>query len=136
MSKASRKPADYFSPGSRVRRIIFYLAIILLLIFVGKAAYSFGYDVFSQQAQSEEPGEEVTVVIKEGSSVLQMGSALQKKGLIRNQYAFFVQEKISSYKGKLQAGTYILNTSYSPEYIMSVLAGEVEDDSKEAASGG
>ena len=35
-----------------------------------------------------------------------------------------MQEKLSNYKGKLQSGTYILNTSMNVEEMMAVLAKE------------
>ena len=37
---------------------------------------------------------------------------------------FVVQEKLSNYSGKLQPGTYILNTSMTPDEIMEILAKE------------
>ena len=45
-----------------------YIFIIVFLIWVGKSAYQFGYDVFNQQAMSPGEGQQVTVVIKEGAS--------------------------------------------------------------------
>ena len=41
-----------------------YIFIIVFLIWVGKSAYQFGYDVFNQQAMSPGEGQQVTVVIK------------------------------------------------------------------------
>ena len=35
-----------------------------------------------------------------------------------------MQEKLSNYKGKLQTGTYILNTSMTPDELMAILAKE------------
>ena len=76
-------------------------------------------------------GQEVTVVIKEGASVYQIGKTLEKKKLIEDAKVFVVQEKLSVYKDKLKPGTYILSTAYDADRIMAILAGE-EDD----ASGG
>ena len=53
-----------------------------------------------------------------------IGKILKKKGLIKDAKIFVVQEKLSSYKGKLQAGTYILNTSMTPDEMMAILARE------------
>lgn len=39
---------------------------------------------------------------------------------------FFAQEKLSTYKGQMQAGTYLLSTAYTPTRIMGILAGDEE----------
>ena len=112
-------------------RIAVYVAVCVLIIWIGKSVYSFGYHVFNQQPMSPGEGQEVTVVIKEGSSVYQIGKTLEKKKLIEDAKIFVVQEKLSVYKGKLKPGTYILSTAYDADRIMAILAGEKDD-----ASGG
>lgn len=113
-------------------RIVVYIAIVILIVWLGKSVYNFGYDIFNQQPMSPGEGKEVTVVIKEGSSVYQIGKALEKKKLIEDAKIFYVQEKLSVYKGKLKPGTYILSTAYDADRIMAILAGVQED----AAEGG
>ena len=54
-----------------------YIFIIVFLIWVGKSAYQFGYDVFNQQAMSPGEGQQVTVVIKEGASAYKVGKTLE-----------------------------------------------------------
>lgn len=54
--------------------------------------------------------------------------------MIEDAKVFFVQEKLSVYKGKLKPGTYILSTAFTPDQIMAVLAGEQEDESAEEES--
>lgn len=105
-------------------RILLYICAVLLIIWIGRSAYSFGYDVFNQQAMSPGEGQEVTVVIKNDATVYQMGKTLERKGLIEDARVFWVQEKISNYRGELKSGTYILSTAYTPDRIMQVLAGE------------
>ena len=112
-------------------KIALYVCVAVLVIWIGKVTYQFGYNVFNQQAMSPGEGQEVTVVIKEGASVYQIGKTLEKKKLIEDAKIFVVQEKLSIYKGKLKPGTYILSTAYNADRIMAILAGE-EDD----ASGG
>lgn len=73
---------------------------------------------------NEENGRDVTVVIKEGDSVYQIGKTLKKKGLIDDAKIFVAQEMLSSYKGKQQPGTYILSTSMTPDEMMEILARE------------
>ena len=74
---------------------------------MGKASYQFGHDVFNQQAMSPGEGQEVTVVIKEDTSLYKIAKTLQKKGLVKSATVFYVQERLSTYHGKLQAGTYL-----------------------------
>lgn len=108
-------------------RILLYICALLLIIWIGKSAYSFGYDVFNQHAASPGEGQEVTVVIKNDASVYQMGEALERKGLIEDARIFWVQEKLSNYRGQLKPGTYILSTAYTPDRIMQILAGAEEE---------
>ena len=54
------------------------------------------------------------------------GEILKSKGLIDDSLVFFAQEKLSTYKGQMQAGTYLLSTAYTPTRIMGILAGDEE----------
>ena len=116
-----------------VFRIAFYICVIVLLFWVGTMAFHFGYDIFNQQAMSPGDGQEVTVVIPEGSSVLKVARTLESKGLIKNAYVFWAQELVSNYHGKLQPGTYLLSTAYTPTRIMGILAGDKEQEGAESS---
>lgn len=108
-------------------KMALYVCVVLLIFWIGKMTYQFGYDVFNQQAMSPGEGQEVTVVINEGSSVYDIGKTLESKGLISDALVFVVQEKLSNYSGELSAGTYLLSTAYTPTRIMSILAGADEE---------
>ena len=72
-----------------------YIFIIVFLIWVGKSAYQFGYDVFNQQAMSPGEGQQVTVVIKEGASAYKVGKTLEQKGQSRyipSQYSLYTDQ--------------------------------------------
>lgn len=73
-------------------------------------------------------GQEVTVVIKEDASLYGIAKTLQKKGLVKSAPVFYVQERLSTYHGKLKAGTYLLSTAYTPNRIMGILAGDEEQE--------
>ncbi|HJB35806.1 MAG TPA: endolytic transglycosylase MltG [Candidatus Blautia merdipullorum] len=106
-------------------RFAVYLIVAAVVIYIGKTAYDFGYNIFYQQPMdSEEEGRDVTVAVEEGDSVYQIGRTLESRGLIQDAKVFVVQEKLSNYSGKLQPGTYILNTSMTPDEIMEILAKE------------
>ena len=102
--KAGR--AGVFLAGG-VFKIALYICVIVFLIWVGKSAYQFGYNVFNQQAMSPGEGQQVTVVIKEGASAYKVGKTLEQKGLIKDALAFTVQERMSAYHGQIKAGTYL-----------------------------
>lgn len=106
-------------------RFAVYLIVAAVVIYIDKTAYDFGYNIFYQQPMdSEEEGRDVTVAVEEGDSVYQIGRTLESRGLIQDAKVFVVQEKLSNYSGKLQPGTYILNTSMTPDEIMEILAKE------------
>ena len=85
--------------ASGVFRTAFYVCVALLIFWLGKSAYQFGYDVFNQQAVSPGAGQEVTVVIPDGASTYDVAKILKSKGLIQDSLVFFAQEKLSTYKG-------------------------------------
>ena len=125
MGKQVRKQKKSSIVAGGFFRFALYLIVAIALIYIGKSAYNFGYDIFYQQpVDSEEEGRDITVVVDEGDSVYQIGRTLESRGLIRDAKVFVVQEKLSNYSGKLQAGTYILNTSMTSDEMMEILARE------------
>lgn len=109
-------------------KIALYVCVGVLIFWLGKSSYSFGYDILNEKAMSPGAGQEITVVIEEGSSVYEIGKLLKSKGLIKNSLVFYVQEKLSIYKGELRSGTYVLSTAYTPTRIMGILAGDEEQE--------
>ena len=109
-------------------KIALYVCVVVLLFWIGKSAYQFGHDVFNQEAMSPGEGQEGTVVISEDASLYKIAKTLQKKGLVKSAPVFYVQERLSTYHGKLQAGTYLLSTAYTPNRIMGILAGDDEQE--------
>lgn len=115
-----------------ILRILIYILVVCSIILLCKTAYSFGYSIYKQEPMSEAPGQAVTVVVPEGSSTMEIGSILEKKGLVESQWMFMIQEYLSQYHGKMQPGTYLLNTAMIPNEVMAVLSGEeVEGFSQE-----
>ena len=83
MGKQIRKQKKSSIIAGGFFRFALYLCVIVGVIYIGKSAYDFGYEIFNQEAMdNEENGRDVTVVIKEGDSVYQIGKTLKKKGLI------------------------------------------------------
>lgn len=129
MGKKRKKNAAYraaVTGAKGVIRMLIYVCAIVVIIFAGKTAYSFGYLIFDEHpmAETEEEGQDVTVVVKEEESVYQVGQTLEKKGLIERPVIFWMQEKLSDYKGKILPGTYLLNTHQTVEQMLAILAQE------------
>ena len=70
--------------GARgILKILIYVCLFLLLIFAGKTAYDFGYDIFDQQpVASARDGTEITVEVTEGMDEGEIGEMLIENGLI------------------------------------------------------
>lgn len=92
-------------------KIALYVCVAVLVIWIGKVTYQFGYNVFNQQAMNPGEGQEVTVVIKEDATSYDIAKTLKSKGLIEDTLVFWVQEKLSNYSGKMKPGTYLLSTA-------------------------
>ena len=115
-SKKKKKDATYqvaVSGAKGAIRILLYVLLICVLIFVGKTAYSFGYLIFYQEpeAHTQADGQDV-------------GETLQEKGLIERPVIFWAQEKLSDYRGKIKPGTYLLNTHETVDEMLAILSGK------------
>ena len=107
--------------------LAFYVCMAVLVFWIGKNAYQFGFDTFNQHAMNPGEGREVVVTIPQGADDFAIGKLLEDRGLIDNAYVFLAQEVLFNYRGRLQPGTYQLSTAYTPSRIMSVLAMEEEE---------
>lgn len=73
-------------------------------------------------------GEDVTVVIPDGASAKEISKILKKAGLIKYPSAFTKRLKESEYRGKLKAGTYVLNTGMNTLDMMAAMSPEIQVD--------
>ena len=94
------------------------LALLILLLYEAVIrGYAFGHAVFYAEAVEAAPGHNITVVVKDGEDVSQTAGELEKKGLIKNIYAY----------DKIYPGTYTLNTSMTSKEILQKLSEKPED---------
>ena len=105
-------------------QIIICVLVVILIYHGAVKGFEFGISIFSSAAMTEAPGQDMIVIIEEGASAWDVGKLLEKKGLIQDEKIFFVQALL--YKANLQAGTYTLNTSMTPEQILEILIEEPE----------
>lgn len=120
-----------FSLFSIMLRLIIVAVAISFVIRAGKTAYSMGYRVFAEPAVSSGEGLDVTVKIPEGAGASRIGEILEDKGLIRDAKLFRIQERFSQYHGKIQSGTYTLNTAMTADEMISVMASDGSIDEEE-----
>lgn len=109
-------------------KIALYVCIVVLIIWLGRLSYQFGHDIFDQQPMSPREGQEITVVVKEDDSVYDIAKTLESKGLVEDAKVFWVQEKLSNYKGQMKPGTYLLSTAYEPSRLLAIMAGDAEQE--------
>ena len=109
-------------------KIALYVCIVVLIIWLGRLSYQFGHDIFDQQPMSPREGQEITVVVKEDDSVYDIAKTLESKGLVEDAKVFWIQEKLSNYKGQMKPGTYLLSTAYEPSRHLAIMAGDAEQE--------
>ena len=70
-------------------------------------------------------GREVTVVVTDEMSAMDIGKMLNERGLIDERpLAFWIQEFLSEYHNKILPGSYILKTSQTVDEMLPILAQE------------
>lgn len=109
-------------------KIALYVCVVVLIIWLGRLSYQFGHDIFDQQPMSPREGQEITVVVKEDDSVYDIAKTLESKGLVEDAKVFWIQEKLSNYKGQMKPGTYLLSTAYEPFRLLAIMAGDAEQE--------
>lgn len=114
-----------------VIKVVIAVFIIRFVYNAAVEAYDFGYRVFAEEPVTVGEGRTISIYVKEGESVRDVGADLERKGLIRDGNLFFVQELLSEHHGKIQPGIYDLNTSMSSEEMLAIMAAEATDTEEE-----
>lgn len=115
-----------------VIRILIYILLAVILIVLGKEAYSIGYQVVNTAPVAEENGVEVTVTVTDDMSVQEIGQLLADWGLIKEKpISFVIQEMLSEYHNKILPGTYVLSTGMTVDEMLQIMSASDEEDSEE-----
>ena len=97
---------------------------MFIIFTAGSKAYTFGHNIFDEEAvSSEAQARETQVTISDGITSKQLAKLLYDKGLVKDKTCFYYQIILSDYKDKFVGGTYTLNTAMTPTEMMKVLAG-------------
>lgn len=101
-------------------------ALLILVLYEGMhAGFNFGYEIFADTAVSSAPGTEITIEVKEDATGRKVGKMLKEKGLIHNEYAFWVQSIFYDYT--IYPGSYTLNTAMTSREILDELSVKPEE---------
>ena len=116
-----------------VARLLIAFVLIFFLIYIGRVAYSLGYEAFSQNAvSSAEEGHDVTVTVTEDMSTSDIWEMLRKAGLIKeSENAFRLQDMMFGLDGKIRPGEYTLNTSMTVNEMYQIMSAEPEEEEEE-----
>ena len=114
-------------------KLLLLVLCVFGIIALGRSAYVFGYAVTSEKALEEAPGHNVVVDIDEDADIKEIAKALKNSGVIADANVFILQERISSYHGKLRGGNYRLNSSMTPEEIMEEMSYDEESGEESEA---
>lgn len=100
--------------------VLFYVIVVLVVSNLSSSAYNFCYEIYGTVTVDKAPGRDVTIVIEEGESSMNVAKKLELNKVIVNDITFYLRTKLS--EKTIFPGTYILNTSMSYEEILDVIA--------------
>ena len=106
--------------GTVVRGVILVICAVVVMN-VGKKAYDFGFRIFTEGPVAEAPGRDIIMSVDSGEGLTDVSKKLEEKGVTSDWMLFFIQAKLSEYKGKIEPGTYTLNNSLTTDELMAIL---------------
>jgi UPF0755 protein len=109
--------------NSKGLKVIILLVVVIVLIVLAGLKVKGIYEGFMDEYKGTETtaGEDVTVVVPEGASSKSVAAILHEAGLIDYEYAFIMRIKESDYRGKIQPGTFVLNTGMNTMDMIEAL---------------
>lgn len=111
--------------------VILIAAGIYIIFTAGSKAYTFGHNIFDEEAvTSVEYAKETDVTITDGISAKQLAKIIYDKGLVKDKSIFYYQVVLSDYNNKFVGGTYTLNTAMTPTEMLQVLTGKDSGEDK------
>ena len=106
--------------------LLFYGAIIAMVVIVSNKAYEFAYQIYGDVAVSSKTSVSKDIQIEVGESSMGIASKLYKEGLIVNKYSFFIRLKLS--QEVVQPGKYKLSNSMTYSEIINNIT--ISDDAE------
>ena len=109
----------------RLQEVAIYSLLVVLVIILCIRGYRIGLKIFSEEGGQPSPGADVVIEVTSGDSTADVADKLLEKNVISDKFVFKIQTIL--YEGKFKAGSYTVNTSSSPEDVIAILSGEVEE---------
>ena len=101
---------------------VIILAGVYLIFTAGNKAYSFGHNIFNEEAvTTQADAREVSVTVTASDTSKSIAKILYNKGLVKDETIAYLQIVLSDYKDKFQAGTYELDTSMKPSEMFEIM---------------
>lgn len=101
---------------------VIILAGVYLIFTAGNKAYSFGHNIFNEEAvTTQADAREVSVTVTASDTSKSIAKTLYNKGLVKDETIAYLQIVLSDYKDKFQAGTYELDTSMKPSEMFEIM---------------
>ena len=118
-----------------ILRLLIYICLLVVLIFIGGRAYALGHEAFAEEPVDIGEGRTVVVTITDDMSTYQIGRVLKAEGLLKESAAaFWLQELISEYHNQILPGTYTLKTSMTTQEMFPILAQADQEDTAPSGS--
>lgn len=130
IARRGLKRSAGFTWGLLVNVVIVYVIVRLFT-----QSFNFAYSVFGKVANDPSDREYVVVEIPADSSSLDIGKALEEKGIIGDKYVFVAKVKIKGYGNKITSGKYGLSPSMSYDEILNVICHIEDEESKDGNTG-
>lgn len=124
--------------GSTLELIIKAAVLVFAVTYIMRAstaAYDYGYRIFTEKPVSLGEGRIISVSVEDPVSVMEIGTMLEERGLIRDAKLFVMQELLSENHGKIQPGIYDLSTAMTAEEMLDVMAADAPEEGEEDAEG-
>ncbi len=99
--------------------IVFYILVVVLTINVGKAAFSFAYQLYGPVTKDPAPGKDIIFQVKKGETKMDIASKLELYKVIENKYSFYVKTELQDFV--VMPGTYVVNSSMTYDQILAVI---------------
>lgn len=111
-------------------KICKYVIMVVIIVVCATAAFNFGSSIFNSEGVDPAPGTDMTLTIKEGTTIDELAKTLEEYGVIEDTLIFKVQSYIYDTKS-VKPGTYIFNTSQSSEEIYEIIKEGPQEDKKD-----
>lgn len=101
-------------------KICKYVFMVIIIVVCATWSFNFGTDIFNSEGVDVAPGTDMTLTVKKGTTIEELGKTLEEYGVIDDTLVFKVQSYVYNTKS-IEPGTYIFNTSANGEQIFEVI---------------